>query len=134
MGRRKVNQHEKRRKKIKRTSGGLPIPHEFKYRTGRGELLCNQDLSKTGTCRCLLRPFREASFSLQPLGNYKAFSGPRNTKPKQNSAHRDNQGQNSPEHPAELPSQQAFARPNAQNLLNALLRVTAEHGCHQLNH
>lgn len=54
-------------------------------------MLCNQGLSKTETCRCLLGPLWETSFSLQPRRNYKAFSGLRNTKPKQNSAHKERQ-------------------------------------------
>lgn len=54
-------------------------------------MLCNQGLSKTETCRRLLGPFWETSFSSQPLRDYKAFSELRNTKPKQNSAHKERQ-------------------------------------------
>lgn len=62
--------------------------------------------------------FLEASFSSQPLRNYKAFSGEteKHKMKAKLSTHRET-GQKSPGHPAALPSQPALAHPNTQNLL-----------------
>lgn len=78
-------------KQIKRTSGRLPTPHEFKYRTGERSCFAIRAYQKQRPADASWDLFGKQGFSSQPLANYKASSGLRNTKPKQNSAHKERQ-------------------------------------------